>query len=57
MGLGKMSLETALRAIFEINQTYVPLTAGYVPNEALLGSKVKLRPTLLSFCVRALTAR
>ena len=49
MGLGKMSLETALRAIFEINQTYVPLTAGYVPVEALLGSKVKLRPTLLGF--------
>ena len=52
MGLGKMSLETALRAIFEINQTYVPLTAGYVPVEALLFSKVKLRHTGLAFDVR-----
>jgi hypothetical protein len=26
-----------------------PLTAGYVPDEALLGSEVKLRPSLLGF--------
>jgi hypothetical protein len=35
------------RPNFQSEDWYAPLTAGYVPNEALLGSKVTLRPTLI----------